>query len=129
MYQALAAPRLEIKSVDTTRRGEETWSVRVGIANTGWLSTEVSSWAASHKIVRPITLSITGASILDGSARVKVGQLDGRVKFRVSGDGKSDGTPDRTSHSWLVKGKPGDVVTVSVEHQRAGSGSVTVVLK
>jgi hypothetical protein len=129
VFQALASPRLEIKALDATRRGDETWSVRVGVANTGWLSTNVTAWAHKHEIVLPAAVTLSGATVIDGSTRAKVGQLDGRVKFRVSGDAKSDGTPDRASHTWLVTGKSGDVITVRAEHQRAGSASATIVLE
>lgn len=128
VYQALASPRLEIKAVETTRLGPQTWSVRVDVANTGWLSTNVTAWALSHHIVLPVTVTLSGATVVEGSVRAKLGQLDGRVKFRVSGDGKSDGTPDRGSHTWLVTGNPGDVVTVHAQHQRAGSVSATATL-
>ena len=85
--------------------------------------------AAKERGASGLGVDIQPDVIDQANAQAQYAGVDGRVKFRVSGDGKSDGTPDRTSHSWLVKGKPGDVVTVSVEHQRAGSGSVTVVLK
>lgn len=128
VYQALASPRLEIKSLEAKRITEELWRVRVGVANTGWLATHVTAWALKHGIVLPVTVTISGVEVSEGSTRAKLGQLDGRVKFRVSGDGKSDGTPDRASHTWLVTGKQGDVVTVSANHQRAGSVSATIVL-
>lgn len=128
VYQALASPRIEIKLLESQRRGDGLWSVRVGIANTGWLSTQVTSWADKHQIVLPLTASISGATVLEGSTRAQLGQLDGRVRFRVSGDAKSDGTPDRISHTWLVTGRSGDKVTVTAQHQRAGSASASIVL-
>lgn len=129
VYQALASPRIEIKLIEMQQRGDGMWSVRVGIANTGWLSTQVTSWADKHQIVLPLIASISGATVIEGSTRAKLGQLDGRVRFRVSGDAKSDGTPDRVTHTWLVSGRPGDVVTVTAQHQRAGTTSASVVLE
>lgn len=129
VYQALASPRIEIKLIEMQHRGDGMWSVRVGIANTGWLSTQVTSWADKHQIVLPLIASISGATVVEGSTRAKLGQLDGRVRFRVSGDAKSDGTPDRVTHTWLVSGRPGDVVTVTAQHQRAGTASASVVLE
>lgn len=129
VYQALASPRIEIKLIEMQQRGDGMWSVRVGIANTGWLSTQVTSWADKHQIVLPLIASISGATVVEGSTRAKLGQLDGRVRFRVSGDAKSDGTPDRVTHTWLVSGRPGDVVTVTAQHQRAGTTSASVVLE
>jgi len=68
------------------------------------------------------------SDLVDGAPRVKLGQLDGRVRFRVSGDAKSDGTPDRVMHTWLVRGKKGQTVTLTATHQRAGTAVATVVL-
>ena len=79
----------------------------------------------------PLTAQIDGVNasdIIDGAPRVKLGQLDGRVRFRVSGDAKSDGTPDRVMHSWLVRGKKGQMITLTATHQRAGTAVASVVL-
>lgn len=103
----------------------------MGIANTGWLGTEISAWAHKHRIVLPLTAQIDGVAVgdlVDCAPRVKLGQLDGRVHFRVSGDAKSDGTPDRVLHSWLVRGKKGQTITLTATHQRAGTAVATVVL-
>jgi hypothetical protein len=128
VYQALASPRLEIKLADAESLGSDVWRVRVGIANTGWLGTEITAFANKSKIVLPLTAEITGATPVEGGARVKLGQLAGRSGFRVSGDGKSDGTPDRVLHSWLVRAKRGDTVTITAVHQRAGTATVAIVL-
>jgi len=128
LYQALASPRLEIKLADAESLGGDVWKVRVGVANTGWLNTEVTAWAQKHKIVLPITVDIAGATPIEGGSRVKLGQLSGRAAFAVNGDAKSDGTPDRALHSWLVRGKRGDTVTITAAHQRAGTVTASVVL-
>lgn len=128
VYQALASPRLEIKLADADSLGGDVWRVRIGIANTGWLGTEITALANKNKIVLPLTAEITGATPVEGGARVKLGQLAGRSAFRVSGDGKSDGTPDRVLHSWLVRAKRGNTVTITATHQRAGTATVAIVL-
>ncbi len=128
VYQALASPRLEIKLAEADSLGSDMWRVRVGIANTGWLGTEVTAWANKNKIVLPITLEIAGATPVEGGARVKLGQLSGRSEFRVNGGAKSDGTPDRVLHSWLVRAKHGATVTITAAHQRAGTATVSIVL-
>jgi hypothetical protein len=128
VFQALASPLLEIKRLAVEPVGEGVWRVIVGIANTGWLGTEISALARKHRVVLPITAEIEGPETIDGAARVQLGQLDGRVKFRINGDAKSDGTPDRVQHTWLVRGAAGDRVTVKVSHQRAGSTDASITL-
>jgi hypothetical protein len=128
IYQALASPRLEIKRANAEALGNGVYKVEIGIANTGWLGTEISEWAHKNKIVLPLTAEISGATLVEGAPRVKLGQLDGRVKFRVSGDAKSDGTPDRVLHSWLIRGEKGQRVNLTARHQRAGVASAVVEL-
>ena len=131
LFQALASPRIEIKLADAQSVGDGVWRVRMGIANTGWLGTEISAWAHKHRIVLPLTAQIDGVAagdLVDGAPRVKLGQLEGRVYFRVSGSAQSDGTPDRVLHSWLVRGKKGKTITLTATHQRAGTAVASVVL-
>ena len=128
VYQALAAPQIEIKRLHAERVGEGVWRVIASIANTGWLGTEISALARKHRVVLPLIAEIRGATVLDGPARVQLGQLDGRVKFRINGDAKSDGTPDRVQHSWLVQGEAGTQIAVRAVHQRAGSTEASITL-
>ena len=59
VYQAMASPRLEIKHTKAESLGNDTWRVELGVANTGWLGTEVTKLAHDHKIVLPITVEIS----------------------------------------------------------------------
>ncbi|MFM8957103.1 MAG: M14 family metallopeptidase, partial [Actinomycetota bacterium] len=136
IFQAMAAPRLEIKLADATSLGGDVWRVRVGVANTGWLPTTVSQHARSKNIVLPATVEIAHASsasgvvtLVEGEARVRIGQLDGRSKHLLDGGAMSDGTPDRHLHTWLVRATSGTTFTITVSHQRAGTVSTTVTLR
>jgi hypothetical protein len=124
--QALAAPCLDIAHTAVDAVGDGTWRVTVGVANTGWLPTTVTAQAAIHGLVRPIVADLAGAGVvvLDGPARRKLGQLDGSSSVRLG----ADGTPDRTTCSWLVTAPAGAELTVTVRHQRAGTDSVTIAL-
>ena len=126
IYQALAAPELEILHTAAVALGGDTWRVEMGVANTGWLPTTVTQLAADRKLVRPIVAHLEGAEVLGGTARVELGQLAGRMKARFNG--RNDGTPDRVLTSWVVRGAVGSTVTVTAEHQRAGSATASVAL-
>lgn len=136
IFQAMCSPRLEIKLAEAQKVGEGLYYVRCGIANTGWFNTTVTKHAEKNDICLPITAHIAavgegGALELVGSGaapRVQLGQLDGRSKFRVSGDNKSDGTPDRCMHTWMVRGVPGQQVRLTASHPRAGTATVAVTL-
>jgi hypothetical protein len=134
IYQAMASPRLEIKLAEATSLGGDVWKVRLGVANTGWLPTTVTQHAKKMKIVLPAVVEISGANgssveVIEGEARVRIGQLDGRSKVLLDGGAMSDGTTDRHLQTWIIRAKSGSVVTLSATHQRAGSASTTVTLR
>jgi len=132
IYQAMASPRLEIKLAEAHSLGGDVWRVRIGVANTGWLPTDVTQHARSMKLVLPVTIEI-GASggaidLVEGEARVRVGQLAGRAKYLLDGGAMSDGTPDRHLHTWLVRGRAGSTLAVTATHPRAGTATATITL-
>ena len=130
--QALAAPCVEIRHATIERVGDDTWRVVIGVANTGWLPTTVSSRASLEDLVRPIVAEITSQEamdsidVLDGAARRTLGQLAGSSAARFTNS--TAGTPDRLTCSWLVQAATGTAITVTVQHQRAGSDSVELTL-
>ena len=85
-----------------------------GVANTGFLASNVTEQANATKAVLPVNVEICAeksAAVAqpwlesaDGSSalRVTVGQLSGRLATRVEWSG-SDGTPDRALCGWVVK--------------------------
>jgi hypothetical protein len=136
IYQAMASPRLEIKLADATPLGGDVWRVRLGVANTGWLPTDITQHARRKKIVLPavVEISLSGAAtgktidLVEGEARVRIGQLDGRSKYLLDGGAMSDGTPDRHLHTWLVRAPKGTELMLRASHQRAGTVSTTITL-
>jgi hypothetical protein len=126
VFQALAAPCLEIKHTAVEQLGLDTWRVDVGVANTGWLPTYVTERAKKDGIVRPIDCVISGAEVVGAPTHHQLGQLDGAMSARFNqGDG---GSPERALARWVVRAQPGTSVEVVVSHQRAGSTSATVML-
>ena len=125
--QALAAPRLTVAHSRVDRLGTDTWAVELGVANSGWLPTNVTAHAAKHGIVREGRAELTGAAVLDGPASRTFGQLQGRSALRFT-DG-NDGTPDRALVRWAVRASPDTVVTVILKHDRAGQVSVDLELE
>jgi Zinc carboxypeptidase len=126
VFQALASPRLEILHTNVVPLGADTWRVEVGIANTGWLPTDVTRKARKDHLVLPITARLDGAEVVGGPALQELGQLEGGSHARFAE--QNDGTPDRVLASWVVRAQPGSSVTVTVEHQRAGRATTTLTL-
>ena len=127
LFQALAAPCLEIVRAVAVPLGDRLWRVESGVANTGWLPTTVTDRAARSSMVQPVLVELAfgeGAEIVDGPNRRRLGQLAGRSGYRLDGGSRNDGTPDRALAVWTVRVSgdafPDDVV-VSAAHQRAGT--------
>lgn len=127
VFQALCSPKVEIVHTEVTRLGDTTWRVAAGIANTGWLATDVTRWARKNSLVLPLVAELAGAThVLDGSARRQHGQLEGRAVLRFTG--WTDGTPDRVLASWTVRAPAGTEITVTATHPRAGTATSTIAL-
>jgi hypothetical protein len=64
-----------------------------------------------------------GATLKTGKAREENSQLDGwsHVGASLAGWGISGETSQRTRFSWVVEAPPGEVVRVTVRHDRAGT--------
>jgi hypothetical protein len=155
VYQASLSPKLEIlytkvdclgrhQPANSTGGGgtpeEFVWRVSVGVANTGFLPTNVTVHADNVKAVLPVYVELLAPAI-DGSSkpsirmqdgfspsRVTVGQLAGRLSTRVDHTG-NDGTPDRALSTWLIVAKKGETILAKAGHQRAGKASVSIKLE
>lgn len=127
--QASAGPCLAVRHAEATRLADSTWRVELGVANTGWLPTYVSARARKENLVLPLVAELVapdGARIVDGPARRRLGQLEGRATMRFS-DGV-DGTPDRALATWVLEGPAGTAVELVARHPRAGIVSAHVTL-
>ena len=131
VHQALASPRLEIGDLTVESLGGNSWRIRLGVSNTGWLPTDVTAFARKNQLVLPVTAEIRVAdgSVVGSPARVKLGQLEGRAAFRLNGGAMSDGTPDRVRHEWIVSAAAGSEIDVEVRHPRTGRVSARAVLR
>jgi murein tripeptide amidase MpaA len=126
--QALCSPRLELVHADVRRLGDDTWRVEAGVANTGWLPTDVSALARKKSLAKApfAELSGDGVQVVGGPARQQFGHLEGRAQLRFA-DG-NDGTPDRALVRWVVNAASGSELTIDVISDRTGRISTAIVL-
>ena len=124
----MKSPKLDILLADAKQLGDDTWLVRVGVANTGWLPTYITTHANKQNLVLPLTVEISGATVVGEGARKQLGQLEGRVALRMNGGAMSDGTGDRALATWTVTAKRGTTVNVIAEHPRAGRATASIAL-
>lgn len=130
VFHALAAPEIAVRHVEVVALGAGAWSVAVGVANTGYLPTDVTAWARKHRLVLPLVVELSGdgVAVVDGPARRELGQLEGRVTHRFGGGGGNDGTPERVLARFVVRAPAGTAVRIEARHPRAGRDERTVVL-
>jgi hypothetical protein len=129
--QALCSPRVEILHTSTTRLGDTSWRIEVGVANTGWLATDVSALARKQQLVRSGWAELTGPGIavIGGAGRQQIGQLDGRARLRFGHfAGGQDGTPDRALVTWTLVAQAGATAEVVVQFPRAGRATMALTL-
>jgi murein tripeptide amidase MpaA len=133
-WQALTTPKLEVFRAEAQRLGEDTWRVRLAVANGGYLPSYVTKRALERKITRGVVYEIElpeGAALVAGKRRVEGAQLEGRASkpslqaFLPN----HDLAGDRGQCEWTVRATPGARVTVVARHDRAGRVRVPVDLR
>lgn len=139
IWLAGVCPCLELKAVHTESHGDAT-HIRMVVANTGWLPTNVSKLAEERKLCRGVVGEITKegyddpsagsaspAWLVSGKLREEKGQLKGWCHVPVSGFGwHMDPTEDQAVFEWVVQGT--GTFELTAKHERAGvvRTSVTV---
>lgn len=137
IWQALASPKLELRSCQVTPF-EGSARIDFAVQNTGWLPTNVSKLGAERKLCRGVVAEIArsgepvggaGSSapawLRSGQLREEAGQLVGWSHVSASGFGwHLDATDDVALFSWVVAA-PGTYELVA-HHERAGRVRHTV---
>lgn len=121
---AKTSPLVRIDGLAAEAVAPGVYRVSCVVRNYGFLSTAVSVKAVERKLVRPLRVELRaprGAELIGGEALQDIGHLEGRSnKMRVSFYGAE--SPDHEKHlEWVVKGKEGQTVAVTVTGQRTGT--------
>lgn len=129
VWQALISPKLEVRETLVERHGEAdgeaVWRIRVVLQNSGWLPTYVTKMALERKLLRGALAEIAlpaGASLVAGSARKTLGELEGWAYLHtgISFWPTKKPTQDIADVEWIVRAAPGTTVEVTAWHERAG---------
>ncbi|HVF65700.1 MAG TPA: M14 family metallopeptidase [Casimicrobiaceae bacterium] len=125
LWQALISPKLALVHAGGQRVGSNAWKVTLVVQNEGWLPSYVSKRALARKVVRGLITEIglpDGAKLLSGKLRDEHGQLEGKAYKHTGVSFWPDYniTDDRVKAEWVVEAKPGDNVTLTARHERAG---------
>ena len=126
LWQALLSPKLELVDASAKALSDDTWKVRLVVQNTGWLPTYVSKRALDRKVVRGLIAEVAlpeGAELVSGKRREELGQLEGKAYKHTGISFWPDYhvTDDRAKIEWVVRGRAGDRIALTVRHERAGA--------
>lgn len=133
VWQALLSPKMELVHAGADDLGNGAYRVRMVVQNTGWLPSYVSKEGLKRQVVRPVRAEIDlpeGCKLASGKVREEIGQLEGRA-YKHSGLSfwpDPEPTGDRALVEWVVRGKPGDELSLVATHERAGTIRATVTL-
>ena len=125
LWQTLISPKLEVREVEVTPAGAESWRVRLVVQNTGWLPSYGSKMALQRRLLRGVLAEIelpAGARLVSGKPREELGELEGWAYLHtgISFWPNKNATADRAHVDWVVHGKPGTQVKLVAWHERAG---------
>jgi murein tripeptide amidase MpaA len=127
IWQGLMTAKLELFDVDVAPLDGDTYRIRLGLHNTGWLPTNTTKVALAKQTVRGVICEIElpeGATLETGKVREILGQLEGRSNTGASMSpftlASSANTNDRLKIEWVVKAPKGSVVKLIARQDRAG---------
>lgn len=128
---AKAMPRLSFSDAESRKLSEELYEVTAVIQNEGYLPTYLTEEAKIVHKNRPVKICLTGADCLtedslevkdlSGYSRTKMGELYGNLTTYAAAEA-------RKKLRFLVKGTPGQKLTLTASHNKAGEASVNVTL-
>ncbi|MEO7707935.1 MAG: carboxypeptidase, partial [Caldimonas sp.] len=133
---ALSLPKLELLRTEVRALGDDTWRVKLAVANSGWLPAYVSKRALARKIVRGVMFEIhlpegdASIALVSGKPRYEGPQLEGHApKSSLNAFLPSrEVTADRAVGEWVVRAPKGTRLAVSARADRAGVVRAEVVL-
>lgn len=130
---ALSLPKLELLRTEVQPLGDNTWRVRLAVANAGWLPAYVSKRALERKQVRGVIFEVElpeGAELIGGKPRVEGPQLEGHAPKTSQQAFLPDRrvTGDRAVAEWVLRAPRGTVVALKARADRAGLVQASVTL-
>lgn len=130
---ALSLPRLELLRAEVRALGPDTWRVRLAVANSGYLPSNVSKRAVERKTARGTVFNIhlpPGVTLIGGTERVVGPHLEGHAP-KTSLQAflpNREITGDRAVAEWVLHGPRGTAVALSASADRAGTVRTEITL-
>jgi hypothetical protein len=130
---ALSLPRLELLRTEVRALGNDTWRVRLAVANAGYLPSYISKRSLERKTVRGTVMQIhlpPGVTLVAGKERVVGGHLEGHAPKTtlLAFQQTREVTGDRAVTEWIVRGPRGAAIALTATADRAGTVRTEVTL-
>lgn len=126
---ALMAPRLAVAKAEITAQGENIYQITVQWENQGFLPTYTSQKALERKAVRPIQVTLKktdSVTLITGKIHQELPHLEGRSNKAKSS--LANGIDYRRHLIWVIRGNPGEKLTITAQAERAGTVKVELTL-
>jgi murein tripeptide amidase MpaA len=125
LWLNLVGPKLELRQIEVTAQGPDTWRVRLIVQNSGWLPSYVSKIGLKHAQTRGVLAEIelpAGAQLLAGKPRQELGELEGWAYLHtgISFWPNQRPTADRAYAEWTLRAPGGTPIELVAWHERAG---------
>lgn len=129
LTHALMSPRLAVAKSEITAQGENIYQITVQWENQGFLPTYTSQKALERKAVRPIQVTLRkpdNITLITGKIHQELPHLEGRSNKAKSS--LANGIDYRRHLSWVIKGQPGEKLTITAQAERAGVVQTEIIL-
>ncbi|MCE5195564.1 MAG: M14 family metallopeptidase [Negativicutes bacterium] len=118
--EAACLPHLCFDEIKQEKLDDKLWKITAAVINDGFLPTNITNKALSLKAVKPDSVSLEGAEILNGKKSIPLGNLQGYANAHFSG-GWGPAVPTSLGKAaWLVKAAAGDQITLTARSVRGG---------
>jgi len=122
----LSLPRLEVLRTEVRALGDDTWRVRLAVANSGYLPAHISKRALERKTVRGVVFEMQlpqDCSLVSGKLRLVGPHLAGHgAKHSLQAFMPTrEVTADRAVAEWVVRAPRGTRLALSARADRAGA--------
>lgn len=112
LMQAAHTPLLEVGDVEVEDLGDGVYRVTAEARNAGYQPTELALRRQQGR-AEPVRATLRDVEVLDAEAERDLGVLQGH---------------DRKETSWIVRGRPGDRLTVRLRHPKGGTATAEATL-
>jgi len=125
-------PLLEIKTIEIYKISNDVYTINLVIDNSGFLPTFTSEQGKNRAVIRPVRVELEipdSVEVLNGRLKTELGHLEGRSNKIGAIFIIASPTDNRRRIEWTLKGKIGNMVTLHIRSERAGTIHKQLVLE